>query len=292
MVQAIDYIAGICGGVAVVLTGHPFDTTKIRLQTAPDGFYKDTLDCVRTTFKKDGLRGFYAGITSPLIGQIVFRSASFGTFHHTVGILEKQGGEGDSNSKYLNIMISGSVTGAIISFIESPIDLVKTKLQIQVFNSENTKPLYNGLYSCTKHMIKADGVKAMYQGLSGTIIRNIPANALFFPVNEIVKCKLSEYEGVSIKHLSVSSRLLAGACAGLGYWATTYPLDIVKSTMQSMNHADRLGWVDTVKYIYSNGGIKSFFRGFTPCVLRAVPACAAMFSTVDFVREYLHDAGY
>lgn len=28
----INYVSGVCGGVAVVLIGHPFDTTKTRLQ--------------------------------------------------------------------------------------------------------------------------------------------------------------------------------------------------------------------------------------------------------------------
>lgn len=64
----VDYVAGIAGGIAVVLVGHPFDTTKTRLQTAPQGFYTGTVDCVRKTFRIEGLSGFYAGIRSPLAG--------------------------------------------------------------------------------------------------------------------------------------------------------------------------------------------------------------------------------
>ena len=65
----VDYVAGIAGGIAVVLVGHPFDTTKTRLQTAPRGFYTGTVDCVRKTFNAEGLSGFYAGIRSPLAGS-------------------------------------------------------------------------------------------------------------------------------------------------------------------------------------------------------------------------------
>lgn len=64
----VDIFAGTMGGIAVVLMGHPFDTTKIRLQTAPAGFYKNTMDCVQKTFKWEGIGGFYAGIGSPLAG--------------------------------------------------------------------------------------------------------------------------------------------------------------------------------------------------------------------------------
>lgn len=66
----VDYIAGVAGGVAVVLVGHPFDTTKTRLQTAPHGFYTDTMDCVKKTFHREGFKGFYSGINSPLAGIV------------------------------------------------------------------------------------------------------------------------------------------------------------------------------------------------------------------------------
>ena len=102
MVLITDYIAGITGGVAVVLVGHPFDTTKTRLQTAPVGHYKGktwegsslihsltfifhihhegTLDCVKTTFKNEGFKGFYAGLASPLYGWFPYPS-----FHAFIG---------------------------------------------------------------------------------------------------------------------------------------------------------------------------------------------------------------
>jgi solute carrier family 25 (mitochondrial carnitine/acylcarnitine transporter), member 20/29 len=67
----VDILAGTLGGIAVVLVGHPFDTTKTRLQTAPSGFYQGTLDCVHKTFQWEGFSGFYSGIFSPLGGKIL-----------------------------------------------------------------------------------------------------------------------------------------------------------------------------------------------------------------------------
>lgn len=54
------------------------------------------------------------------------------------------------------------------------------------------------------------------------------ANALFFPVNELVKRGLAERQGVTVDELSTRDRLIAGACAGLSYWVLTYPLDLIK----------------------------------------------------------------
>lgn len=59
---AKDYLAGVAGGVAVVLIGHPFDTVKTRLQTSPSGVYAGTIDCLKQTMQAEGMKGFYAGI--------------------------------------------------------------------------------------------------------------------------------------------------------------------------------------------------------------------------------------
>lgn len=63
---AKDYLAGVAGGVAVVLIGHPFDTVKTRLQTSPIGVYGGTIDCVKQTFRQEGAKGFYSGIGATL----------------------------------------------------------------------------------------------------------------------------------------------------------------------------------------------------------------------------------
>ncbi|RYH15211.1 solute carrier family 25 protein [archaeon] len=65
----IDVLAGTLGGITVTIIGHPFDTTKTRLQTAPPGFYSGTMDCVKKTVHWEGFYGFYSGIVSPLSGK-------------------------------------------------------------------------------------------------------------------------------------------------------------------------------------------------------------------------------
>jgi solute carrier family 25 carnitine/acylcarnitine transporter 20/29 len=51
-----------------VLSGQPFDTTKVRLQSAPEGTYSGALDVVKKLVKTEGFSGFYKGTLTPLIG--------------------------------------------------------------------------------------------------------------------------------------------------------------------------------------------------------------------------------
>ena len=110
----IDIFAGTLGGIAVVLVGHPFDTTKTRLQTAPRGFYKNTIDCVRKTLQWEGMKGFYRGVYSPLAGQMMFRACSFTTFFALTASMS----EGTNPLSVQQLFVAGAITGFSISFIE------------------------------------------------------------------------------------------------------------------------------------------------------------------------------
>ena len=74
------------------------------------------MDCVRKTFKWQGLGGFYTGIYSPLAGQMFFRAASFATFHYSLKNVYISNNEGILKTK--NVMLAGAITGFVIAFIE------------------------------------------------------------------------------------------------------------------------------------------------------------------------------
>lgn len=314
--RVVEALSGICGGIAVVLVGHPFDTTKTRMQVSPRGYYKGTLDCVRRTLKKEGWRGFYSGMSSPLIGQMFFRAASFTTFHASLNRLNMVSSSDLQNSPKI-LFAAGGITGFVVAFIEAPIDVVKTKLQIQTFTqklalesasdwghpvrSENVKLRavlpYNSFYSCVAHIVRTNGTAALFQGLSGTLVRNVPANALFFPVNELVKSafvsrrnKNAAASGIVQKRkltasdLTLPERLVSGASAGLCYWVLTYPFDAIKGRMQGTPFEQRISWAATARSIFQEYGPRGFLRGIVPCAARSVPACSALFTTMDLVK--------
>ena len=99
------------------------------------------------------------------------------------------------------------------NIFQTPIDLIKTKLQIQVFArrlNPNQKPKYRNVMDCVRYTVTTHGIKAIWQGLTATMIRNIPANAVFFPVNELTKRELARHSNCSVSDLQLHHRLLAG----------------------------------------------------------------------------------
>lgn len=43
-----------------------------------------------------------------------------------------------------------------------------------------------------------------------------------------------------------------------------------------------------LQLLWAEGGMKRFYRGFTPCLIRAAPANGAMLYTVDTVTNWLN----
>uniref|UniRef100_H2ZQA9 Mitochondrial carrier protein n=1 Tax=Ciona savignyi TaxID=51511 RepID=H2ZQA9_CIOSA len=79
------FIAGWVGGAASVLVSHPLDTVKVRLQT--NTAYKGAMDCAIKTFTKEGVRGFYKGMSFPLASAAAYNALVFGIYSNTTKLL-------------------------------------------------------------------------------------------------------------------------------------------------------------------------------------------------------------
>jgi len=65
----------------------------------------------------------------------------------------------------------------------------------------------------------------------------------------------------------------------------------IQSSMQSDNpdkmHRKYSGMLDCTRQLYQQAGIARFYKGFTPCLLRSVPANAVMWLVFEKARSYL-----
>lgn len=277
-----DIVAGSIGGVAQVLSGHPLDTVKVRLQTQSD-IYKGTVDCLSRTLKEEGVKGLYKGVQSPLVGLAVMNSVMFLAYGQSKALIQSDPTVPLTIPQY---WIAGALTGVVISFVEGPIDLFKSQIQVQRVGESR----YKGVADCARQIVGTYGIRGMYQGLGATFLRDIPSNASYFGFYELSR-RLMLKPGQTLNDLPAWKVMSAGGIGGLMYWALTYPTDVIKSTIQTDNidHSKRKfsGIVDCTKKIYAVEGIKGFYKGAAPCLLRSVPANAACFVVYEQARKLM-----
>lgn len=109
----------------VCLTGQPLDTMKVRMQNS--AVKLSLFGVIKNTVKQEGILGFYKGMgpplaTVPLINSIVFASYEFSK--RQLGVVS------DDDFTFKQSMVSGMFAGLVNSFVLSPIELVKCRLQI------------------------------------------------------------------------------------------------------------------------------------------------------------------
>jgi solute carrier family 25 carnitine/acylcarnitine transporter 20/29 len=275
-----DIVAGAFGGALQCIVGHPLDTVKVRLQTSTGDKYRGMMHCFRTMIKEEGLFSIYRGVQSPLVGIAALTAVDFLAYGQSKKLLANENGE----LTIPRCFAAGLLAGIGVSMIESPVDLFKCQLQVRYKE-------YNGLVDCAKKIAKRHGIRGVYQGLGATLARDVPSTGLYFGFYEVVKRMLAK-PGQDLENLEAWKILLAGAVGGVMFWGPwVYWLDVVKSSMQSDTpvkaQREFPTIIKTVKKIYNTHGIRAFFRGFVPCILRSAPANAVTFLGYEYAHKLM-----
>ncbi|CAI7643316.1 unnamed protein product [Penicillium bialowiezense] len=292
IVQLRSLAAGAAGGLCAVVVGHPFDLVKVRLQTAEKGIYSGAMDVVKRTVAREGLaRGLYAGVTAPLVG--VTPMCKFPRYGYDVGktLVNKFSTvpvkHDTPQYSIAQISAAGFFSAIPMTLITAPFERVKVLLQIQGQKTlaPGEKPKYSGGTDVVRQLYKEGGLRSVFRGSAMTLARDGPGSAAYFAAYEYIKRTLTpkDADGNVTGELSLSAVLAAGGAAGIAMWIPVFPVDTIKSRLQSAPGKPTIGGV--IRSVYASGGYKAFFPGFGPALARAVPANAATFLGVELAHK-------
>lgn len=286
--MAKEFLAGGAGGMSLVFVGHPLDTAKVRLQTAPEGLYRNLLDCLQKTVRSDGIRGLYRGMGAPLTTITPIFATYFWGFNIGKQLAVNMGMTcEDGTISTLGIMFGGGFSAIPGTVVMVPGDRIKVMLQAD--GQGGSKKLYSGPLDCAKKLFKADGVRAFYKGTNLTFWRDCPGSIAYYGGYELLNRELCRMEGVERKNLSTKSVLFCGGMAGVANWIVSVPPDTIKSRFQSAPPGRYPGGaMQILKEIVAKDGILGTYRGIGPAMIRAFPANAACFYGYETCMRFLN----
>lgn len=142
-------LSGYSTGIIYVVTGHPFDTLKVRFQT---------------NVQHNLFRHLYRGILPPLITTPPSWSINFILYQAALKI--------HGTDTLSNVFFAGSVSGWIWATCMSPPELVKCYAQRYHLKSpEAMRQIYHKLGGSMRDYI----VRGLFRGYTAAMIRDIPA---------------------------------------------------------------------------------------------------------------------
>lgn len=166
-----------------------------------------------------------------------------------------------SAEQYKLYGLSGALAGFIQSFLLSPIELIKIRMQLP--NSS-----YSSTWHCVRELASTERYGAhLARGTLLTIIRDVPAVTTYFVGFEYA-CALAKSYHPNSKQLSFCQLLAAGGFAGCLSWMVTYPIDVVKTRYQA-DESYKSMWQCVRRTLYTEGFL-GFWRGLTPTLIRLV----------------------
>ncbi|KMZ65787.1 Mitochondrial carrier protein [Zostera marina] len=272
-----EFIAGGLGGMAGVIAGHPLDTLRIRLQQ-PVIFGVPKISAfgfLRKIIRSEGASSLYRGMGAPL-GSIAIQNA---VVFQVYALLSRSL---DSNHElppsYRSVTLAGVGTGTIQTLLLSPVELVKIRLQLQPQANFRQGPI-----SMAKSIIRTEGLRGIYRGLTITTLRDAPAHGVYFWTYEFTREHLHPGCRKQGKE-SLATMVLAGGLAGVTSWICCYPLDVVKSRLQAQSEKGGMkyhGVIDCIRKSVREEGHQVLFRGLGTAVGRAFVVNGAIFTAYE-----------
>ncbi|KAI9338494.1 mitochondrial carrier domain-containing protein [Obelidium mucronatum] len=236
------------------------------------------VDCVKKTLKNEGFRGFYKGALTPLIGIGACVSIQFSALEATKRYFTAQNASRNQQNpntlSYPQLFLSGSASGIANSVLSGPIEHVRSRLQIQA--RSGAAGAYAGPIDFFKRVYSQYGLAGIYKGQGITLVREFGGYGIYFMTYEALMQRQMKIQKTQ-KRGDVPGwmQCLFGAASGYALWTVMYPIDAIKSRIQtdSFEVKDRKykGIVDCVRKTLATQGVMGFYRGFVTTMLRAGP---------------------
>ncbi|MBN3314177.1 TPC protein, partial [Atractosteus spatula] len=273
-------LAGSLAGMVTRALISPLDVVKIRFQLqiekvsarSPQGKYHGLWQACQRIRAEEGLRAFWKGHIPAQLLSIGFGAVQFASFEFLTEFVHKAT---PYNSRTAGVhFVCGGLAACSATVACQPLDTLRTR-----FAAQGEPKVYHNLRHALSTMYRTEGVLAFYRGLTPTMIAVFPyAGLQFFFYNILQHVYLWAMHSNASATDNVRN-LVCGGCAGVISKTITYPFDLFKKRLQVRGFEEARipfgqvrsyqGFVDCMAKIAQEEGLRGFFKGLSPSLIKA-----------------------
>lgn len=290
-------IAGAVSGAVARLVTAPLDVIKIRfqLQISEHIVYTSSYHALRTIIAEEGIRSLWKGNLSATYLWASYGMVQFGTYTNIKAAFTYAGNSLSTRHSLTSTQhsaltsclqfLSGATAGGVSTALTYPFDLMRTQFVIQ--GRLIVYPTFRSFieYTHTRH-----GLRGFYTGLAPSLMSIVPNMGLNFMIFEYCKKQLCY-----LSHNGMAPDIINSTCGAISGGVSkflTYPFDTIKKRIQqqvlyntSTLHDDcpsrYRGVADCAAKIWKHEGIRGFYKGTVPTVLKSTLSTAITFAVYE-----------
>ncbi|THH08937.1 hypothetical protein EW146_g8833 [Bondarzewia mesenterica] len=280
--------AGGLAGAMEALCCQPLDTIKVRMQlsrsgrlpgTKPRGFIATGVNIVQ----RETALALYKGLGAVLSGIVPKMATRFASFEAYKGWLaDKETGKTSVGRIFLAGLGAGTTEAVLVV---TPMEVVKIRLQAQMHSLADPleAPRYRNAGHAVYTIVREEGISALYRGVSLTAFRQATNQGANFTAYQELK-KFAQRMQPNLVELPSYQHMVIGLISGAMGPFSNAPIDTIKT----LRVPGRLVGVRPHPVIamemWKQEGVRSFYKGITPRVLRVAPGQAIVFAVYERVR--------
>ncbi|CAN8314764.1 unnamed protein product [Cochlearia groenlandica] len=212
--------------------------------------------------------------------------------------------------------LKGFAEGGIASIVAGcsthPLDLLKVRMQLQGESAPiqtNLRPALAfqtpttvhapqlprvGIIGVGSRIIRQEGPRALFSGVSATVLRQTLYSTTRMGLYDILKTKWTDPQ---TKTMPLSKKIFAGAIAGAIGAAVGNPADVAMVRMQAdgrlplIERRNYKSVLDAISQMIRGEGVTSLWRGSSLTINRAMLVTSSQLASYDSVKETILEKG-
>ncbi|OUS42316.1 mitochondrial carrier domain-containing protein [Ostreococcus tauri] len=183
--------------------------------------------------------------------------------------------------------IAGQIAGMVGLTLVHPLDTVKSRLQTGCALAQTLDGRRRGAYGVAVNLLRKDGAKGLYRGITAPMMAYGAINAVAFSANAGAKDFLRTTLGAEAA-ASAPAGALTGAFAGLVSSFVRGPAERLKTVQQVIDCDSgryRSATSTALTLVKEHGVVRGLFTGTGATIAREIPQCAVYFLTYDKVKS-------
>ncbi|KAJ2225867.1 Pyrimidine nucleotide transporter, mitochondrial [Coemansia sp. RSA 485] len=297
----LHFVAGGLGGMVGAIATSPLDVLRTRQQLTGVTNRQISSPILRTVYPlintarylkdlciHEGARGWFAGLGPSLVGIIPARAIQFFTYGNGKKVLAQYNGGKETPLIQLSAAIIASM---VTTTVTSPIWVVKTRIQL-------VKDQYQSSLECFRQIVHKEGIHGLYKGTSAAYLGASESAVQWMIYEQLKKMLKTPGEDGSSRGGRGSKKSFynwfeyfgAAALAKLMASVVSYPHEVLRTRLRqppdNRGVVKYKGLINSAKLIFAEEGVRGFYGGLTPHLLRTVPNASIMFLSYELVLHY------